>query len=96
MAQLLWQRGWADTGYAGIVDTTGVSGSSLYATFGSKQDPCLAASRRYLAEHAAPAFAALGTGGRGLSTIAEFFGGLITARSLGLSGHRPPDERRIP
>ncbi|MDQ0381434.1 TetR/AcrR family transcriptional regulator [Amycolatopsis thermophila] len=81
--QLLWQRGWADTGIADIVDTTGISRSSLYATFGSKQDLCLAALRRYLAEHAEPAFTALETGGRGLPTIAEFFGGLITARCTG-------------
>lgn len=56
VTQLLWQRGWADTGIADIVDTTGISRSSLYATFGSKQDLCLAALRRYLAKHAAPAF----------------------------------------
>ncbi|AEA23538.1 TetR family transcriptional regulator [Amycolatopsis echigonensis] len=83
VTQLLWQRGWADTGIADIVDTTGISRSSLYATFGSKQDLCLAALHRYLAEHAAPAFAALENGGRGLPTIAEFFGGLITARCTG-------------
>lgn len=83
VTQLLWQRGWADTGIADIVDTTGISRSSLYATFGSKQDLCLAALRRYLAEHAGPAFTALETGGRGLAAIAEFFGDLITARCVG-------------
>jgi AcrR family transcriptional regulator len=83
VTQLLWQRGWADTGIADIVDTTSISRSSLYATFGSKQDLCLAALRHYLAEHAGPAFTALETGGRGLTTIAEFFGGLITARCAG-------------
>ncbi|GAB3383581.1 TetR/AcrR family transcriptional regulator [Amycolatopsis echigonensis] len=83
VTQLLWQRGWAETGIADIVATTGISRSSLYATFGSKQSLCLAALRRYLAEHAEPAFTALETGGRGLSTIAEFFDGLITARCAG-------------
>lgn len=83
VTQLLWQQGWADTGIADIVDTTGISRSSLYATFGSKQDLCLAALRRYLAEYAGPAFTALETGGQGLATIAEFFGGLITARCAG-------------
>jgi AcrR family transcriptional regulator len=83
VTQLLWQRGWADTGIANIVDTTGISRSSLYATFGSKQELFVDALHHYLAEHAGPAFTALATGRQGLTTIAAFFGGLITARCLG-------------
>lgn len=81
--QLLWQRGWANTGVQDIVDVTGVGRSSLYATFGSKQDLCLAAIQRYLAEQAAPVFGALQADRRGLPAIADFFGGLITARCVG-------------
>jgi TetR/AcrR family transcriptional repressor of nem operon len=81
--QLLWQRGWANIGVQDIVDVSGVGRSSLYATFGSKQDLCLAAIHHYLAEQAIPAFAGLEADGRGLPAIAKFFGGLITARSVG-------------
>lgn len=80
---LLWQRGWSGTGIADVVKATGVSRSSLYATFGSKDDLCLAAVRRYLAEQVDPAFAALAAGGAGLPDLVAFFGRLITARCVG-------------
>lgn len=80
---LLWRRGWSRTGMREIATATRVSPSSLYATFGSKNELCLMALHRYLAEHVDPAFRKLETEGRGLATIAEFFGQLITARCTG-------------
>ncbi|GAB2737230.1 TetR/AcrR family transcriptional regulator [Salinifilum aidingensis] len=80
---LLWQRGWARTGVQEIVTATGVSRSSLYATFGTKDELCLSALRRYLSEHVDPAFRQLETDDRGLPGIAAFFGALITARCCG-------------
>jgi Transcriptional regulator len=80
---LLWHRGWSRTGVSDLVEVTGVSRSSLYATFGSKHGLCLAALRRYLAEYADPGFAVLEEGREGLSDIAAFFGRLITARCAG-------------
>lgn len=80
---LLWWQGWSRTGMQEIVTTTGLSRSSVYATFGSKNELCLAALRRYLADHVDPAFRELETDGRGLPTIAAFFGRLITARCSG-------------
>ncbi|MEY8043518.1 TetR/AcrR family transcriptional regulator [Saccharopolyspora cebuensis] len=80
---LLWRRGWSHTGMQDIVSATGLSRSSLYATFGSKSALCLNALRRYLADHADPAFRELETDGRGLPAIAAFFDQLITARCSG-------------
>lgn len=80
---LLWRRGWSHTGVQEIVSATGLSRSSLYATFGNKNDMCLIALRRYLADHVDPAFRELELDGRGLRTIATFFGRLITARCSG-------------
>lgn len=80
---LLWQHGWSSTGIADVVEATGVSRSSLYATFGSKDDLCLVAVRRYLAEQVDPAFGALAAGGTGLPDLVAFFGRLITARCVG-------------
>lgn len=81
--QLLWRRGWAGIGIRDVVDTTGVGRSSLYATFGSKRELFLVALRRYVSEHAFPAFEALESGGRGLSDIEDFFGRLIGVRCAG-------------
>ncbi|TNC23787.1 hypothetical protein [Amycolatopsis alkalitolerans] len=61
---------------------------------------------RRLAEHAEPAFTALETGGRGLTTSAGFFGGQITARCAGplvplgswprISGRHAPSGMYLP
>lgn len=80
---LLWRRGWSRTGIQEVVNATGISRSSLYSTFGSKDQLYLHALRRYLTDYAAPAFQLLETDGRGLTTIAAFFGRLITARCSG-------------
>lgn len=80
---LLWRGGWSRTGIQDVVTATGISRSSLYSTFGSKDQLYLHALRRYLAEYAGPAFRLLETDGHGLTAIAAFFGRLITARCSG-------------
>lgn len=83
VVELLWQRGWPNTGIADVVTATGLSRSSLYATFGGKNELFLTALHRYLAEHANPAFDRLATGSDGLADIATFFDRLIAARCSG-------------
>jgi TetR/AcrR family transcriptional repressor of nem operon len=48
VVRLFWQRGAGATGIQDVVATTGLSRSSLYATFGGKQALYLAALRRYV------------------------------------------------
>ncbi|MBA0125106.1 TetR/AcrR family transcriptional regulator [Haloechinothrix sp. YIM 98757] len=83
VVSLLWRQGWAETGIQDIVDATGLSRSSLYATFGSKHQLSLAALRLYLRDYVDPVVTALDGGGDGLPSIAAFFGRLIKARCWG-------------
>jgi TetR/AcrR family transcriptional repressor of nem operon len=81
--RLFWRRGVASTGIQDVVTATGLNRSSLYATFGGKQDLYLAALRRYIERRARPAFRHLAEDERGLPAIADFFYGLIEARCSG-------------
>ncbi|GAA0262124.1 TetR/AcrR family transcriptional regulator [Actinomadura nitritigenes] len=81
--RLFWRRGAASTGIAEVVAETGISRSSLYATFGGKRDLYLAALRGYVERHSRPVFDRLAADGRGLPAIAGFFAGLIAARCSG-------------
>ncbi|NDU76641.1 TetR family transcriptional regulator [Actinomadura sp. DSM 109109] len=81
--RLFWRRGAAATGVAAVVAETGISRSSLYATFGGKQDLYVAALRRYVDRQSRPAFERLAADGRGLPGIAAFFDGLVAARCSG-------------
>lgn len=83
VVELLWQHGWPNTGIADVVAATGLSRSSLYATFGGKNDLFLAAVRRYLADYVDPMFDELAAGSGGLADLATFFDQLITARCTG-------------
>lgn len=83
VVRLFWQRGAAQTGVQDVVAATGISRSSLYATFGGKQELYLAALRRYVEERSHPVFARLAADGRGLTSISEFFHHLIEARCAG-------------
>ncbi|WP_052867351.1 TetR/AcrR family transcriptional regulator [Streptomyces niger] len=80
---LFWQQGVASTGIQDVVAATGLNRSSLYATFGGKQELYLAALRRYLEHRSQPMFRRLAEDERGLPAIEEFFGGLIRARCSG-------------
>ncbi|MEU8957645.1 TetR/AcrR family transcriptional regulator [Streptomyces sp. NPDC048518] len=67
-----------------MVSATGLNRSSLYATFGGKQELYLAALRRYLENRSQPVFRRLAEDERGLPAVEEFFSGLIKARCSGM------------
>jgi AcrR family transcriptional regulator len=81
--RLFWRRGVASTGIQDVVDATGLNRSSLYATFGGKQQLYLAALRRYVERRSRPAFRRLAQDGRGLPAVEEFFADLIGVRCSG-------------
>lgn len=83
VVRLFWQRGVASTGIQDVVTATGLNRSSLYATFGGKQELYLAALRRYLEQRSQPTFQRLAEDERGLPAVSEFFAGLIEARCSG-------------
>ncbi|MFF7984052.1 TetR/AcrR family transcriptional regulator [Streptomyces sp. NPDC007901] len=83
VVRLFWRQGVASTGIQDVVTATGVNRSSLYATFGGKQELYRATLRRYLESRSRPAFRRLAEDGRGLPAVAEFFAGLIKARCSG-------------
>ncbi len=81
--RLFWRQGAAATGVQDMVTATGVSRSSLYATFGGKQELYAAALRRYLEHHSRSSFLRLARGGSGLPAVREFFDRLVDARCSG-------------
>ncbi|MFE1883370.1 TetR/AcrR family transcriptional regulator [Streptomyces diastatochromogenes] len=81
--RLFWRQGMASTGIQDVVTATGLNRSSLYATFGGKQELYLAALRHYMDQRSRPAFRSLAQDERGLRAVAEFFDGLIAARCAG-------------
>jgi len=83
VVRLFWRQGVATTGIQDVVTATGLNRSSLYATFGGKQDLYHAALRRYVERHSHPAFRRLAEDGRGLPAVEDFFAGLIEARCSG-------------
>jgi AcrR family transcriptional regulator len=83
VVQLFWRQGIASTGIQDVVTATGLNRSSLYATFGGKQDLYVAALSRYVERRSDPVFRRLAEDGRGLPAVAEFFAGLIEARCSG-------------
>lgn len=83
VVRLFWRQGVASTGIQDVVTATGLNRSSLYATFGGKQELYLAALRRYLEQGSRPMFRRLAEDERGLPAISEFFDGLIKARCSG-------------
>ncbi|MFI6813394.1 TetR/AcrR family transcriptional regulator [Nonomuraea sp. NPDC050328] len=80
---LFWQRGADTTGIADVVQATGLSRSSLYATFGGKAQLQAAALGRYLERQSRPVFQALAADERGVPAIAAFFARLVAARCSG-------------
>ncbi|MDX3191810.1 TetR/AcrR family transcriptional regulator [Streptomyces sp. MN03-5084-2B] len=83
VVELFWRQGMATTGIRDVVAATGVSRSSLYATFGDKKQLYLAALDRYLDDNALPGFARLADDPSGLPAIARFFDQLIRVRCSG-------------
>jgi TetR/AcrR family transcriptional repressor of nem operon len=84
VVELFWRRGAASTGIEEVVSVTGLSRSSLYATFGGKRTLHLAALRRYVDQRSRPVLDALASDDRGLLAIAEFFDRLIQDRCEGV------------
>ena len=83
VVRLFWRQGVAMTGIQDVVTATGLNRSSLYATFGGKQELYLAALRRYQEQWSRPAFRGLAEDRRGLPAVAEFFDALIEVRCSG-------------
>ncbi|NUR01179.1 MAG: TetR/AcrR family transcriptional regulator [Streptomyces sp.] len=83
VVRLFWRQGIASTGVQDVVTATGLNRSSLYATFGGKQELYRAALRRYLEQRSQPMFRRLAEDERGLPAVSEFFAGLIEARCSG-------------
>jgi TetR/AcrR family transcriptional repressor of nem operon len=68
---LFWATGFEATSISEIVEATGLNKSSLYNTFGSKDDLFTAAIDRYLTGRAAMMFAVVGDGTAGLDDLLE-------------------------
>ncbi|MFF4950482.1 TetR/AcrR family transcriptional regulator [Streptomyces chattanoogensis] len=81
--RVFWRQGMPATGIQALVSATGLSRSSLYATFGNKDGLYAAALGRYIDQHSTPAFAALSAAPTGLTAIEDFFTGLIGVRCSG-------------
>ncbi|MDQ1006383.1 TetR/AcrR family transcriptional repressor of nem operon [Streptomyces sp. V4I23] len=81
--RLFWRQGVAATGVQDVVNATGLNRSSLYATFGGKQDLYLAALRRYMQQWSESAFRRVAEDGRGLPAVCDFFADLIEVRCSG-------------
>ncbi|MGP3949776.1 TetR/AcrR family transcriptional regulator [Streptomyces sp. 7N604] len=83
VVRLFWRQGMSSTGIQNLVAATGVSRSSLYATFGNKDGLYVAALRRYIERNSTPAFAWLASNPSGLPAIEDFFADLIQMRCSG-------------
>ncbi|NUR89668.1 MAG: helix-turn-helix transcriptional regulator [Nonomuraea sp.] len=83
VVRLFWERGADVTGIAEVVRATGLSRSSLYATFGGKEQLQAAALRRYMDRRSRPVLAELAADPRGLAAVAAFFERLVAARCTG-------------
>jgi TetR/AcrR family transcriptional repressor of nem operon len=70
---LFWERGYAATSVGDIVDRTGLSKSSLYGAFGSKDALYRTALDRYLAQHRTMVATVLTDASHGLDDIDAFF-----------------------
>lgn len=81
--RLFWRQGVEATGIQDVVTATGLNRSSLYATFGGKQELYRAALRRYIEQRSHPAFSRLAGDDRGLPAVHDFFAALIEARCSG-------------
>ncbi|MFG2294629.1 TetR/AcrR family transcriptional regulator [Streptomyces sp. NPDC048603] len=83
MVRLFWRQGVATTGVQDIVNATGLNRSSLYATFGGKQELYRAALERYVELRSRPTLGRITEDDRGLPAVVEFFDTLIDTRCTG-------------
>ena len=75
---LFWERGYAATSVADLTEALGVSRSSLYLAFGSKDTIFAAALTRYAAVELERLTAVLREPVNGLAAIDAFLGGLVS------------------
>ncbi|MEU2287053.1 TetR/AcrR family transcriptional regulator [Streptomyces sp. NPDC013178] len=83
VVRLFWRQGVATTGIQDIVNATGLNRSSLYATYGGKQELYRAALERYVQDRSRPTLSRLEEDDRGVPAIADFFTALIETRCTG-------------
>jgi len=69
VAQLFWSRGYNGTGMNDIVEATGLNKSSIYNTFGSKDELFCEALRRYMSQIKMEMLAVAATGTSGLDDL---------------------------
>ena len=85
LTALFWEKGYSKTSMADLVDATGVHKSSLYSTFGSKEELFSKVLRRYLAGRMDGLSALIEEAGPGIDGIHAF---LELIRGNILSGDR--------
>ncbi len=83
LVQLFWEQGYEATSMSDIVEASGLSKSSLYNTFGSKDELFGQALSRYVAFRSAMLTQVLEEGAAGLDDIAGFFDLLWSEVSTG-------------
>ncbi|MFG2127414.1 TetR/AcrR family transcriptional regulator [Streptomyces sp. NPDC048751] len=83
VVRLFWRQGVATTGIQDIVNATGLNRSSLYATYGGKQELYRAALERYVQNRSRPTLGRLEEDDRGLPAVTDFFTALIETRCTG-------------
>lgn len=72
VVDLFWEKGFGATSVGDVVDRTGLSKSSIYGAFGSKDELYRAALARYLDDHRAMVDETLRHGTRGLADVDAF------------------------
>ncbi len=77
--ELFWRQGFEATGVQDLVDELGISRSSLYSTFGDKDQLYLKAFERYCAREAGPRHELLTRGGSVMAGLRELLVGLAEA-----------------
>lgn len=86
IVDLFWEQGFSATSMTDIIDRTGLSKSSLYGAFGSKDDLFRTALDHYLADHDEMVATMLTDGSRGLDDIDAFLDHV--EHQAGLGEHR--------
>ncbi len=76
VVDLFWEKGYGATSVGDIVDRTGLSKSSIYGAFGSKDALYEKALDRYLVGHRKALEERLINGSRGLDDVDQFFDGV--------------------
>jgi TetR/AcrR family transcriptional repressor of nem operon len=76
VVELFWEKGYAATSVADVAEATGLSKSSLYNSFGSKDDLFERALRRYVDSRQRAITQVLRDGSQGLDDVADFIGSI--------------------